>query len=426
MEGQRAVVGRSVIKSDALEKVLGRSAFAADLRMPGMLHAKVLRSPLAHALVRNIDVTKARALPGVVAILTHKDIPGANAFGIILKDEPVLVSEKVRQRGDALALVAAESEEAVLKALKLVEVDYQELPAVYSAEEAMLETSPKVHGESNVLTVAKIRKGDAARALESCDIVIANKYTTQMVEHCYIEPEAGIAYMEGDVVVVKVSTQNPHYDRRDVAMNLGIPQNKVRIIQTTTGGGFGGKLDISTQCHLALLAWKTKRPVRLVYSREESFTASPKRHPYVISYISGASRDGRLQAVKVQVIGDTGAYASYGPGVLKRAAVHATGPYEVPTVSVDAYCVYTNNPKCGAMRGFGVPQMAFAHESQMDQLAEKLGMSPFEIRLKNALRVGSRTATGQLLHGSVGIVETLDKAMEKAASVLPLKGGEGS
>lgn len=423
---QLNVLGQSVIKSDGFEKVLGRSQFAADLKMPGVLQVKVLRSPWAHARINRIDTAKAQALPGVVAVLTHQDIPGANGYGIIIKDEPVLVAERVRQRGDALAIVAAETEEIALEALKFIEIDYEELPAVFSAEEALLESSPILHGESNILMHTKIRKGDVDRALESCDLVITNNYSTQMVEHCYLEPEAGIAYMTGDVVVVEVSTQNPHYDRRDVALCLGLPVNKVRIIQATTGGGFGGKLDISVQCHLALLTWKTKRPVRLVYDRKESFIASSKRHPFAITYTTGASKDGLLQAVKVKIMCDSGAYASYGPATVKRAAAHATGPYEVPNVVVDAYGVYTNNPKAGAMRGFGIPQMAFAHESQMDILAQRLAISSIEVRLRNALRVGSITATGQKLQGSVGFVETLSKAWDTAASTLGQNGGGGS
>ena len=424
IENSKNVVGKSVSKKDAAEKVAGKSLFAADIKMEGMLYAKVLRSSYAHALVKKIDVSKARLLPGVVAVLTHEDIPGTNVFGIIVKDEAVLVVDKVRCRGDALALVAAESEDIASKALDLIEVDYEELPAVFSPIDAMRDDAPCVHKGGNILAADKIRKGDVDKALESCDVVVTNSYRTQLVEHCYIEPEAGIAYMDGDTVVIKVSTQNPHYDRKDIAANLAVPLNKVRVIQATTGGGFGGKLDISTQIYLALLALKTGRPVRMVYDREESFVASSKRHPFFIEYTSGATKDGLLKAVKVKFICDTGAYASYGPATMKRALVHATGPYEVPNVSVDGYCVYTNNTKAGAMRGFGVPQMAFAHESQMDALAEKLGISPLEIRLKNALRQGSTTATGQLLKESVGLVQTIESVQDKYKQALLGKGGK--
>lgn len=412
------VIGQSVVKSDAENKVLGKSQFAADLKMPGMLHAKVLRSPVAHAYIKNIDLSAAKEMSGVVSVLTYQDIPGTNGYGIIMKDEPVLAQHKVRCYGDAVALVAAETEEIAKEALKNIVVNYEEITPVFSVEEAMEEGAPQVHDRNNILMGDKIRKGNADEVLTKCDLTITNTYTTQMIEHCYIEPEAGLAYMDGDMVVVKVSTQNPHYDRRDIAANLALPQNRVRVVQATTGGGFGGKLDISTQIYTALLAQKTGRPVRMVYDREESFIASSKRHPFKIEYTTGANKDGLLQAVKVRIICDTGAYASYGPATFKRAMVHATGPYQVPHVSVGAYCVYTNNPRAGAMRGFGVPQVAFAHESQMDQLAIEAGISPFEVRIKNALVVGSVTATGQVIERSAGLVDTLNEVNEKLSLFL--------
>ncbi|MEI7463629.1 MAG: molybdopterin cofactor-binding domain-containing protein, partial [Candidatus Taylorbacteria bacterium] len=233
----------------------------------------------------------------------------------------------------------------------------------------------------------------------------------------YIEPEAGLDEYDGKLVTVWVSTQNVHFDRKEVARNLGLGVHQVRIVQAVTGGGFGGKLDISVQCYLALAAYKTGRPVKMVWQREESMIASAKRHPYIIDYKVGASAEGKLLALKSNIIGDTGAYASYGPAVLTRAAVHATGPYEVPNVYVDAYTVYTNNPQAGAMRGFGVPQMAFAHETHMDLLAEELGLSPFEIRRLNVLRPGGMTATGQVLEHSVGIGMTLEQACTEARKI---------
>lgn len=417
------VVGQSVRKKDAEEKVLGKSKFGADIKMPGMLHAKVLRSDYAHALIKNIDTSAAEAMPGVASVITFKDIAGTNRFGIIVKDEPALAEDKVRCFGDAVAAVAAETEEIALAALECIKVDYEELPAVFSMEEAMEEDAPKVH-QNNILTADRIRKGNAEEALAECDLVISHTYTTQMIEHSYIEPEAGIAYMDGNVVVLKVATQNAHYDRKDVAANLALPLNRVRIVQATTGGGFGGKLDISVQIHIALLAMKTGKPVRMVYDREESFRASSKRHPFIIEYTTGATKEGFIRAVKVKLICDTGAYASYGPATAKRALVHATGPYEVPHVSIDSFCVYTNNPRAGAMRGFGVPQVAFAHESQMDELARRARISPIEVRQKNALKIGSITATGQELKGSVGLVETLNEVDKSLSQYLGERGGE--
>lgn len=417
------VVGQSCRRVDGAAKVLGQAKFAADIKLSGMLHARVLRSTVPHAVLRGVDPSAALALPGIVAVYTAKDIPGENRVGIVVKDEPVLVADRIRRVGDALVLVVGESEEVAARALPLIKVDYQELPAVFSPLEAMADGAPKIHGKSNVQSVTRIKKGDVEAALAQAKVVVSRRYTTQMVEHAYLEPEAGVAAVQDGVVTLWVSTQNPHYDRREVARVLGIGQHRVRVVQATTGGGFGGKLDISVQCLLALAAWKTGRPVRLVYRREESFIASPKRHPFVIDYTSACDGDGRLLAVKVRIVGDTGAYASYGPATLKRAAVHATGPYEVPNVLVEAYCVYTNNPTAGAMRGFGVPQMAFAHESQMDLLAAELGLDPFTIRLRNCLRPGSYTATGQMLVAGVGIEETILRARAKAQE-LGMLGGE--
>lgn len=410
-------VGASLTRRDAAPKSRGESLFAADIVRPRMLYGKVLRSTVAHAILEEVDSSEAVKCPGVVAVLTAKDIPGGNGVGILIKDEPVLVKDKIRRIGDAIALVAAETEAEATAALKAIKVRWKELPAVFSVKDAMEKDAPQIHDSANIMAVRKIRRGNVEEAFDRCDIIVENSYTTQMVEHSYIEPEAGVADYDGTMVTVWVSTQNVHFDRREVARTLGIGENRVRIVQAVTGGGFGGKLDISVQCYIALLAYKTGRPVKMVYSREESMISSVKRHPYIMEYKSGATADGKLQAVKVSIIGDTGAYASYGPAVLTRAAVHATGPYEVPNVDIVAYTVYTNNPAAGAMRGFGVPQVAFAHESQMDVLAERLGLSPFEIRMKNVLRQGSVTATGQLLEHSVGIADALEQAMDKAGKL---------
>ncbi len=409
-------VGASIKKADAIPKVTGAAIFAADIQKPGMLFAKVLRSKVAHAELTGIDTSEAARQPGVVRVLTADDVPGPNGVGIIIKDEPVLCKDKIRRMGDALALVVAESEEAAAAACALVKVSYRELPTVFDAREAMKPGAPVVHS-TNVLGVQRIRKGDVEAAFAQADIIVENTYTTQMVEHAYIEPEAGVGEYDGDMLTLWVSTQNVHFDRKEVARNLKLPVNKVRIIQTVTGGGFGGKLDISVQCYLALAAYHTRRPVKMVYTREESMISSAKRHPYYIEYKTGATKEGKLLAVKTTIIGDTGAYASYGPAVLIRAAVHATGPYEVPNVYADAFTVYTNNPMAGAMRGFGVPQMAFAHESQMDQVAERAGISPVAVRQLNCLRAGGVTATGQVLASSVGILATIEQAAEQAGII---------
>lgn len=418
------VIGQSVIKKDTMAKITGQAQFAGDMEFENMLYGAVKRSEVPSAIVKNIDVSKAEALPGVVKVLTYKDIPGSNRVGIIIKDEPVLVEDRIRRIGDAIAIVAAESKDVAEEALELIEVEIEETPGVFDMLEALKDESPKVHGESNILASKQMIKGDTDAAFEQCDVIVENVYKTNYIAHMFIEPEAGVAKYENGVMTFWGSTQNPHYDRGEVAKMLKLPQNKVRSIQATTGGGFGGKLDISVQCHAALLSFYTERPVKIVRSREESMLVSAKRHPHVMRFKTGATKDGKLLAWEVEMFGDTGAYASYGPAVITRAIVHATGPYEVPNVKIKADMMYTNNPMAGAMRGFGVPQVAIGHEGQMDALAEKLGISPFEIRMINAYKVGSTTASDQVLTDSVGIRDTLEQAMEKAKEVIFTNGGD--
>jgi len=413
-----SVVGKRVKRVDVLEKVTGKALFADDLRFEDMLYAKVLRSPLPHARIRRVDTSLAEELRGVRAVLTARDIPGESTIGILgdpFRDQPVLADEKVRFVGDPIAIVAADSPKIAEEASKLIQVEYEELKPVFDPVEAMREDAPRVHEGGNIAGHRKIRRGDVEEGFAQADVIIEGTYKTPFQEHAHLEPEAGVARVdEKGNVTVWACTQFPSNVREEIARCLGLSLNKVRVIQTVTGGGFGAKLDISVHCHIALLALKTGRPVKLVYTRPESIMTSTKRHPFIIKYKTGATREGKLLVVEIEIIGDTGAYASYGPAVLTRAAVHATGPYNVPNVKIDAYTVYTNNPICGAMRGFGVPQIAIAHETQMDNLAEKLGMDPIEIRLKNAFDLGSRTATGQLLAHSVGIKKTLQEAQKIA------------
>ncbi len=420
-----AVLGKSEIKVDSLEKVLGTAKYAGDYYMPNMLHGGVFRSTVPHAKIRKLNLEKARSMPGVACVLDYTAIPGKNRFGIIMKDEPCLVDDKVRRYGDAIAILAAETKEQVLEALEQIEVEYEELEPVMSVERAQEEDSPKVHGNSNVYTTKHLEFGNVDEAFKQCDVIVENTYTTHVLSHMFIEPDAGIAYYEDGILTVKASTQNPHYDRDEVATLLGLPKNQVRVIQATTGGGFGGKLDISVQLHCALLTYYTKRPVKMVRSRAESTMVSSKRHPLVMRAKTGATKDGKVLATEVYMTSDSGAYASYGPAVIGRAPVHVAGPYDVPNVRVDAVFVYTNNPMCGAFRGFGVPQAAVVHEGQMNALAKALNMDPYEMRLKNAQTVGSVLPTGQKLTESVGFVDTLTKAHEKAQEVFsdqPAKG----
>ena len=420
MSNNYSVLGKNVVKVDAVEKVLGTAKFAGDYFMPDMLYGGVFRSTVPHAKIKKLNLEKARALPGVHAVLDYTAIPGKNRFGIIVKDEPCLVDDKVRRYGDAIAVIAAETQELVEEAKELIEVEYEELPVINSFKAAMAEGAVCVHGDSNVHAKKHMEFGNVDEAWAQCDVIVENDYSTHILSHMFIEPDAGLAYLdETGIMNVIASTQNAHYDRGEVAVMLGIPMNRVRVKQAATGGGFGGKLDIGVQLHCALLAWHTKRPVKIVRSRTESTMVSSKRHPIDMHCKTGATKDGKLVAIEVTMTCDAGAYGSYGPAVIGRAPVHIAGPYDCPNVRCDALFVYSNNPMCGAFRGFGVPQAAVCHEGQMNALAKALNMNPIELRMKNAHHVGSVIPTGQELTESIGFMDCLTQMVEKAKEVMP-------
>ncbi len=409
MKDTYKTIGKNIPRIGAVERLKGEPIFSADLELEHPLTLKVLRSTRAHARIVKIDIEGALQVKGVVRVFTASDVPGNNLTGIINKDRPLLVSDKVRFVGDAIALIAAENEEAAEKGVNAINVVYEDLPAVFDPEEALKDSAPKIHEKGNLLFTRKVKKGNIDKAFENCQAVVEKTYQTSCLEHTYLEPDAGAGYVERDgTIVIFASTQNPHYDHSDVVSILGVEDEKVRIIQAATGGGFGSKLDLNVQGFIGLALYHLKRPVRYVYSREEAFLATAKRHPLTMIMKTGADSNGKLLAMKARIICDTGAYASYGIAVASRSAVHATGPYEVENVDIEALCVYTNKPFSGAMRGFGAPQMAFAHESQMDLLAKELNMDPLEIRRVNMFKQGSETATGQKLTESVGILECLD------------------
>ena len=402
------LIGTSPPRLDAWDKVTGRTVYTGDMSMPGMLHAKVLWSAHPHALIKGIDTTAARALPGVHSVLTAADVMGPNKYGVAILDQQVLAKDKVRTVADAVALVAADSEEIAEAALSLIVVDYEVLPGVFSVEEAMAPGAPQVHEGGNVLQHTTVRKGDIEAGFAAADVVVEGHYRTHSMDHMPMEPEATLAFMDAfGVLNVLTATQYPYRDRRQIAPNVGLPMNRVRVAQAPTGGGFGRKDDITTEIYASLLAVKTGRPVRLVCTREESLIAFTKRHPFVIDYRTGAKSDGTITAVEATIKGDTGPWASLGMYVVKKAGIHCTGPYHVPNVKVDTYTIYTNNLASGAYRGFGVLQAAVAHESQMDLLARRLHMSPIDLRLKNCLKDGLTTATGQRANAGAGIEETL-------------------
>jgi xanthine dehydrogenase molybdenum-binding subunit len=412
----REVVGRPRPNPNALAKITGQARFTDDYHFDGMLHARTKRAHVPHARIRRIDVDKARALDGVHAVLTHADVPGRNAHGIVTVDWPVLCHDKLRYVGDAVAIVAADSEAIADAALALIEVDYDELPAVTSPLAALAPDAPLVHEErpdGNLLKHIKVKKGDIDAGFAGADVIIDRTYRTPTTEHLFLEPECSIGvpagYPDHDKTTVYVGSQIPYADRDQVAASLGVEPEQVRIRATLMGGGFGGKEDIVGQIHAALLAEATGRPVKMLYTRQESLLVHPKRHATVIRMRTGATRDGKLVALQATLYGDGGAYASLSDKVLTRATTHASGPYDVPNVRVDCFATYTNNVPCGAFRGFGVTQSCFAVESNMDTLAAELGMDPVELRRINALDVGSVTATGQELRESVGLRECIDR-----------------
>ncbi|HTY36060.1 MAG TPA: xanthine dehydrogenase family protein molybdopterin-binding subunit [Bacteroidota bacterium] len=415
MAGKLKIIGNSERRVDSWGKVTGRARFAEDYSVGHQLWGKVLRSKHPHARILSIDVSAAEKLAGVEAVVTAKDIPGSKVFGIVLKNQQILADDRVRYLGDGVALVAARTKELADEAVSLIRVEYEPLPVVTDPEEAMKPESPVLHDDKNEFVHHKVRKGDIAEGFAQADFVLERKFRTQFIEHSYIEPEAVLAEpAEQGGVKITGSVQNLFSSRRSVADALKLPLNRVQIIQSTLGGSFGGKDEVMTSmcCRAALLALKSGKPVKMVNTREESMLESYKRHPYVLYYKWGAKKDGSITAMEIRCIADGGAYSSMSPFVTWRSVVQATGPYYCENVKTDVYAAYTNNNYTGAMRGFGSPQVNFAIESMMDELALAVGMSPLEIRMKNGFEQGAITATGQKLTHTVSLKEVLAKAAE--------------
>ncbi len=408
-----------------LDKLTGRLKYTDDLSFPGMLYGSALRANVPHARVRGIDVSEAEAMPGIVRVLTSKDIPGENVYGVIVADQPVFCDEThdVLYVGDALALVVGETPEQVREALSKIKVELEPLPVVSSVEEALSPSAPVLHkrlaeqypGMPNVLVHFHTSKGDIERGFAEADIVLEDDYEVPFVEHAYMEPEVSIAMPEDDGIVVYAGSQGPTDDRRQIAVVLGLSEEKVRIAHMYMGGGFGGKEDVSTQIHAALAAYLTGRPVKVKWSRSESLWVSYKRHAAKLHYKMGAKKDGTLVAADIRIYGDTGAYASAGEAVLFRMSAFACGPYVVPHANVHTYAVHTNNPPCGAFRGYGSPQVAFAAELHLQKIIDALGLDSFEVRLKNGLDLGKATITGDVLTEEVGagLIACLQAAKQK-------------
>ena len=418
-------IGDVTIRPDAIEKADGSALFTDDLIFEGMLFARVKRSQYPHAILKSLNVEKARALNGVVSVLTAEDIPGHNDHGLVIYDWPVLVGigDPVRYMGDALAIVAAETEVIAKEALSLIEAEFTPLEVVDNPVRAREEDAPDLHESGNLLKHIKVRKGDVEEGFAEADLVIEKTFFTQTTDHAFIEPECSIARpTEDGRMEIYVGSQIPYADRNQVARTLGWPEKRVRVLGQLMGGGFGGKEDIAGQIHAALLAERTGRPVKLLFDRQESLLVHPKRHATQITVKAGAKKDGRLTAVKTELYGDTGAYASLGEKVMGRATAHSSGPYEMPHMRADCYAMYTNNPPAGAFRGFGALQGQFAIENMIDYLAEALEMDPVEMRRLNALQVGSTTNTGQILRESAGLVECIEKVDSEMRRLAKLDG----
>lgn len=400
-------VGESVARVDGIPKAVGAFEYASDLWAERMLHGATTRSPHASARIRSIDVTPALAQDGVHAVLTAADVPGKPTFGLEFADEPVLASDRVRYSGEPVAIVAADDPETARRAAELVAVDYAVLPPLVDMEEALRPDAPKLHDFGNVVRHVHITHGDPDAA---ADVWADGCYETAMQDNAPLGPEGGLAIPAADGGVdLRVNTQWLHVDRQQIAACLGLPEDKVRITLAGMGGAFGAREDIHLQIHACLLALATGRPVKIEYGREESFWGHKHRHPSRIWMRHGATRDGRLVSVHARLLIDGGAYASSSPAVIANASTFAAGPYEVPNAVIDGTAVYTNNPPCGAMRGFGAPQVCFAHEAQMDKLAAALGVEPLEIRRRNALKPGSTLPTGQIIRGSAPARELIDR-----------------
>lgn len=415
----REVIGAPVLRSDAVDKVRGEARFIDDFAFPGMLYGRVIRSSEPHARLAGLDLTEVENDPAVVCTVTADDVPGENVVHVIYDDQPALADGIVRYIGEPIALVAATSRSAAREAAKRARIDYEPLPVVSDPLAAIDPDSPQVavpaavEEGKNVFNHMCIRKGDVEEGFALADVIVEGEYRTGYQEHAYLETQGAIAVPdENGALTIYGSMQCPFYVQAAVARVIGLPLAKVRVVQTTTGGAFGGKEDVPSLVSslAALMAWKARRPVKLVFDRTEDVLTTSKRHPSIVRYKTGAKKDGTLTAIEVDFVYNAGAYQTLSSAVLWRGLVHAAGPYRIPNVKVDGRSVATNTVPCGAFRGFGSPQVIFAHESQMDKLADRLGIDRVEIRRRNALRTGDETCTNQVLEESVGVGETIDKA----------------
>ncbi len=410
---QTHAVGQRATRSDVRLHSLGQTRFIDDMALPGMLFARIKRAGIASARIMRIDTRAAEAMPGVVAVLTGAEIP-VNSFGPSMQDQPVLAHERVYHAGDGVAAVAAVTEQIAAEAAERIVVEYEPLPAVFDPIEAMRDGDVRVHPpHSNIYTTKTIRKGDIAKGFAESFRIFEGTFRTQMVEQAPIEPHAAIADWDANGrLTLWVTIGRITLARADMARTLALPMSRIRLIGTMVGGNFGGKNEITQEPVLALLARKAGRPVKGVFTRQEEFVATTTRHPILMDYKTGVASDGRILARQVRLVLDGGAYCSWSMTTLGKACILASGPYKIENLLVEAFVVYTNKTMTGAMRGFGAPQVCFAYESQMDDIARALGIDPLEIRLRNAFDESSVSPTGQVLH-SVVVKESLRKAAER-------------
>jgi len=432
-------VGKPLRRVDALGKAVGATIYAADYTMPNMLHAKVFRSPVPSARITKLDVGKARDLSGVACVMTSEDVHGAKLNTDLPgqtgrearegSDAPVLASDVVRYVGEPIALVAAETLEIAEQALKLIDFEYEELPGVFDPIEAMKPGAPILFAPNNVVAEYKIRKGDLDAGMAEADVIVENTFTMPFVEHAYLEPDGGVAWVdEQGVINIRVCTQViEHF--RSIARALNVPQNRIRIRGTMVGGGFGSKEDITVEIFLAFLARETGRPVKLVYTREEAFAATAKRHPFTITHRTGVKKNGRITASHIKMVADSGAYPYLTPYVLLYATAMAAGPYKINNLHVDSVAAATNQTFTSAFRGFGGPQAALGYEQQMDEIAKALGLDPLSVRQANYMKTGDTTGTGQEIKSAAWLEETATRALallgERALSTPTRRVGRG-
>ncbi len=427
----RGVIGDPAERPDGVPKVKGEFAYASDLRAEDMLFGQTVRSPHPHARIARIDTAPAQAMPGVRAVLTHRDVPGTMLFGLERLDQPVLATGRVRFVGEPVAVVAAEHPEQARLAAKAVRVDYEPLRVVTDPIAALRDDAPRLHEHGNVIREVRVRHGDPQA---SAPIVVEGEYEVAMQDQAALGPEAGLAIPDQDGgVTLHIATQWLHVDRDQIAPCLGLPKEKVRLVLSGVGGAFGAREDVTLQIHVCMLALATKRPVRMTYGREESFYAHVHRHPARLFYAHGSDRNGRLVFVRASIVLDGGAYASSSGAVVANAACFAAGPYRVPNALVHCVGAYTNNPPTGAMRGFGAVQSCFAYEAQMDELAKHCGLDPVEIRARNGLHEGDAIITSQPMIGSAPVPEIVRRCAalplpedDESDDVMALPGGAGN